>query len=799
MSDIGDDDLADLLAGVDDSEDDDSDTDAFLDDLEKPETLPQAGADREHINKQTTSEEELADILGDASDASDASEDSDERDAKPPLRAPPPLPSLPASLPDSLPKKADLVRPSLLDPPETEALNRREELAELLADFDDSSNGSDSSSNDEALPEHSPAPPPPPPPPPPEEMHDEQNTARPLHDTVAFTGNTSFCQERATMQEEPEDESDGAPRAVVHQEQQKVHQESTPRQQLPLKAVRREQSAEDIAALPSSRHEVDLEALCKLSEIEHHLNLQNLQLCSLRLNSAQFLPASLTSLCLSGNAFEDMGELAEQLSPLTCLVELDLSRCRLTRLPEFPRLPCLVHLDISKNSLLSCVGLYKCSSLLRLSLSRNRLHHLEQLEMLLRLEELDASQNHLGPKTQALRNVAACTKLRAMWVEGNPLAKDKSYRGMLLSLFPSLVLLDDKLVRPQRLPAHKPAAKGKANSKATKVQGCELGSWRNVTSYSLLARGLQAQVQQPRRPAAREDACKGGASDQEPKRPPRYTKPTKSSKLMRQAKYEPDSEAEQQEYAFGSRFSPPVREPAKVSAKSRLHRANSKADRRGDTGSSPTKEQPRPALLDGLGLHPQTLGLVPPLPKLNSISDGGPSRTPSVPGLQSQDSGEPASQSPLLHTNVRSPRNSSAPEAQPSLACSMQPTLTSQLHPPASFSTFLDEKRRLLQQVGAAPPATKTSLAPSEQTMVPQVHTEPGLAALLSEKRRLLQQVSAKLGGGVVSAVLGHGAEPVASSPGNPNEEADEFNSLRDKLRGGIDRKRALLSELQRS
>ena len=62
MSDIGDDELADLLAGVDDSEGDDSDTDAFLDDLEKPETLHQA--DYKMVQPQPYPARFIAGVLG---------------------------------------------------------------------------------------------------------------------------------------------------------------------------------------------------------------------------------------------------------------------------------------------------------------------------------------------------------------------------------------------------------------------------------------------------------------------------------------------------------------------------------------------------------------------------------------------------------------------------------------------------------------------------------------------------------------------------------------------------------------
>jgi len=182
-----------------------------------------------------------------------------------------------------------------------------------------------------------------------------------------------------------------------------------------------------------------------------HLDLKAFQLLRLEPVLKRAIPASLTSLCLSGNAFADMENLSHQLAGLRSLTSLDLANCGLSTLPSLPRLQ-LERLDVSDNSLSSSTGVAKCSSLRWANFSKNKILMTDQIEMLLELRTLDLSQNRLASQQLALRPLAACTKLECLYLEGNPLARSKKHRAMISSLFPSVILLDGHALRPQRLP-----------------------------------------------------------------------------------------------------------------------------------------------------------------------------------------------------------------------------------------------------------------------------------------------------------------------------------------------------------
>ena len=160
------------------------------------------------------------------------------------------------------------------------------------------------------------------------------------------------------------------------------------------------------------------------------------------------MPRSLTTLCLSGNAFGNMEDLSRQLSGLRNLRSLDLSSCRLEALTCLPKLA-LEKLDMSNNFLSSSAGVARCARLHHLTFAKNRLTKTDQIEMLLNLSALDLSENRLSSR-QLLRPLAACSLLESLQIHGNPLSQSK-HRAWVASMFPALIWLDEDVLRPQRL------------------------------------------------------------------------------------------------------------------------------------------------------------------------------------------------------------------------------------------------------------------------------------------------------------------------------------------------------------
>lgn len=72
-------------------------------------------------------------------------------------------------------------------------------------------------------------------------------------------------------------------------------------------------------------------------------------------------PARVAPRCLSGNEFGDPEQLGHDLSRLVGLVSLDISRCRLRRLPPLKGLGGLTRLDARENALTSSAGLLRCT------------------------------------------------------------------------------------------------------------------------------------------------------------------------------------------------------------------------------------------------------------------------------------------------------------------------------------------------------------------------------------------------------------------------------------------------------
>eukprot|EP00933_Yihiella_yeosuensis_P019632 TRINITY_DN15867_c0_g1_i1.p1 TRINITY_DN15867_c0_g1~~TRINITY_DN15867_c0_g1_i1.p1 ORF type:complete len:770 (+),score=148.25 TRINITY_DN15867_c0_g1_i1:176-2485(+) len=610
------------------------------------------------------------------------------------------------------------------------------------------------------------------------------------------------------------------------------------------KDLHHEKSAEEDQSQLSEQTKIqsgsvpDLESLSRLAEGRSHLSLQDLQLVSLDpgRSGAKVFPKSLTSLCLSGNAFSDVAELSSQLARLVSLVELDLSRCKLTHLPEFPRLQCLSDLNLSGNDLMSSRGLARCSGLRRLSLARNRLRTTEQLEMLLQLEELDLSHNQLGAKSVAkmkcsskqealkssaskcgvaaeasLRPVAACTKLRALWVQGNPFAADGSHRPRLASLFPSLVLLDERLVRPQRVAAARNGTEDETGAKG-----------RGTLGYGLLARGWPTQQKEKGSDAVKDQSqngCSHGNSSvsssgrqhlnsagrskvpASPQRPPMYLRPTKASlaQVVHRTSSEQDLAAVDRPVHCLSSPSPgPRRSPAAAMARSSSVGALS-------AGFAPLPRR-KASKADTRRCSPMRSGLQEMRP---SPARAAPVWRPASPQELSRGHHGPSGGG--LSRASPTKKRSMSPQGRGSSAMAWVPPL------PVYHGNH-------------------SKISGNSAAKADTADVEASLTSLLEEKRRLLQRVSGKIGKGVVNAVLGcngpcmssslvlsegHANQSVTASgmeaspiishslmssaslnqgEGNLDDsmsEASDLRSLCDSLRGGIERKRVLLQQLQ--
>ncbi|CAK9107789.1 unnamed protein product [Durusdinium trenchii] len=189
-----------------------------------------------------------------------------------------------------------------------------------------------------------------------------------------------------------------------------------------------------------------MKALQRVQQLQGktELHLDDLQLESLEaLLEVQALPKQLTLLSLRGNPWQDPEQLVHvHLAKLKQLTHLDLSSCRLARLPQLP--PQLSELRVNSNHLRSSQGIRHCRKLREVHLARNELKSTEELEMLLELQVLDLSENSLTSIQRSLRPLAACAQLKDLHVKGNPLAKGeaRALLSTLRHLFPSLVTLD---------------------------------------------------------------------------------------------------------------------------------------------------------------------------------------------------------------------------------------------------------------------------------------------------------------------------------------------------------------------
>eukprot|EP00760_Papus_ankaliazontas_P019167 PhM_4_TR17919/c1_g1_i1/m.10921 len=154
------------------------------------------------------------------------------------------------------------------------------------------------------------------------------------------------------------------------------------------------------------------------------------------------------------------------LQPFSCLSTLDLQHNRITQLAGLPlgltrlcvahnelttleglvTLPFLQELDVSNNRLSTLTGLPRTSPLTTLKLGHNRLSNLSGIEAVgntLQMLELDS--NYLCV-VEDLRPLSRMKSLQQLSVKDNPLVDSGNHRSMIVSLVPSLLVLDGAAV-----------------------------------------------------------------------------------------------------------------------------------------------------------------------------------------------------------------------------------------------------------------------------------------------------------------------------------------------------------------
>jgi hypothetical protein len=99
--------------------------------------------------------------------------------------------------------------------------------------------------------------------------------------------------------------------------------------------------------------------------------------------------------------------------------------------------------DVSHNRLQRMSGLQNCLQLRSLSLRHNAIKLVSGLEALQLLEHLDLGHNAIATAI-AIRSLSFNRALKALVLEGNPLAKPARYRPTIICLLPHLLTLDRK-------------------------------------------------------------------------------------------------------------------------------------------------------------------------------------------------------------------------------------------------------------------------------------------------------------------------------------------------------------------
>jgi hypothetical protein len=181
-----------------------------------------------------------------------------------------------------------------------------------------------------------------------------------------------------------------------------------------------------------------------IRKIEHLIRLPNLIFLDLysneisRIDGLQAVP-TLRVLMLGKNRIETV----EGLEPLRKLDVLDLHCNRIERLQGISHLSALRVLNLAGNCL-GCIepdAMCGLSSLVELNLRRNRLSRVPSLETAPSLQRLFLSSNLIA-EPAGLQNLSSARNLVEVAVDGNPIAVTPEYRSLVIGLCPNLRHLD---------------------------------------------------------------------------------------------------------------------------------------------------------------------------------------------------------------------------------------------------------------------------------------------------------------------------------------------------------------------
>lgn len=138
----------------------------------------------------------------------------------------------------------------------------------------------------------------------------------------------------------------------------------------------------------------------------------------------------------------------ENLEALVNLRKLSLQSNRITKISGLDHLTKLEELYLSHNGIQSMDGIENLTSLRILDLAENQIVHLRHLKQLTKLTDLWMNGNQLT-NLDELNQLTDATELDTVYLEGNPLAKEKDYKQKVIQVLPMLKQLDADML-PQR-------------------------------------------------------------------------------------------------------------------------------------------------------------------------------------------------------------------------------------------------------------------------------------------------------------------------------------------------------------
>lgn len=110
-------------------------------------------------------------------------------------------------------------------------------------------------------------------------------------------------------------------------------------------------------------------------------------------------------------------------------------------------------LDLSDNEIRAMGGFPRLSTLRTLLLSRNRITQINDVKNIAKLESLVLSQNGIAT-LGALQSLKSLVNLSALTLDGNPVQHVPNYRSYVISILPSLRMLDfQRVTQKERVEA----------------------------------------------------------------------------------------------------------------------------------------------------------------------------------------------------------------------------------------------------------------------------------------------------------------------------------------------------------